>query len=180
MQDYIDFAQKNGVQLLATGPCQFCGAATTKGIHECLNIFNLDFQNIDFSSPEHHIYRFLLVDAHTLQHPEIHGRWNNHFHLSRLHLVFEYKVNWTYADSPLLSQYLNQYKLNKTNEYLSPPPVLARGKITSTDILKHRQNATACKTAIKNWANEVYQKYNQYHPIVDGIAKDFLASKYKR
>ncbi|MFZ1806223.1 MAG: DUF5946 family protein, partial [Cyclobacteriaceae bacterium] len=94
MQDYIALAEKNGVVLLDKGKCQFCGAHTQRGIHECLEIFNLGFQDIDFSNTENHIYRFWIVDAHTLQHPEIHGRWNNHFHLTRLHLIFKYDVQW--------------------------------------------------------------------------------------
>lgn len=110
MQDYIDFAAKNGVVLQNTGSCQFCGAETERGVHECLEIFNLGFQQIDFSKSPNHLFRFLIVDAHTLQHPEIHGRWNNHFHLTRLHLIFEYRVQWNYALSPKLSDHLNQYK----------------------------------------------------------------------
>ena len=46
MQDYIDLARKNGVTLLDNGKCQFCGANTQRGIHECLEIFNLGFQEI--------------------------------------------------------------------------------------------------------------------------------------
>ena len=103
MQDYINFTEKNGVTLLDNGKCQFCGANTKRGIHECLEIFNLGFQDIDLTKTENHMYRFLIVDAHTLQHPEIHGRWNNHFHLLRLHLIFEYKIMWTYKLSPKLS-----------------------------------------------------------------------------
>ena len=90
MQDYIDKAKKNGVTLLGNGRCQFCDAETTRGIHECVEIFSLGFQMIDYSKIDNHLYRFLTVDAHTLQHPEIHGRWNNHFHLTRQHLIFKY------------------------------------------------------------------------------------------
>jgi len=66
MQDYIDLAEKNGVTLLDNGKCQFCGGNTKRGIHECLEIFNLGFQVIDFTNIENHKYRFLIVDAHTL------------------------------------------------------------------------------------------------------------------
>ncbi len=177
MQDYIDLAEKNGVTLLASGKCQFCGANTKRGIHECLEIFNLGFQNIDFSQVENHLYRFLIVDAHTLQHPEIHGRWNNHFHLTRLHLVFKYDVKWTYKLSPKLSNYLNRYKANKPNEYLTPPEVLNRGKITTTDILENATNEAVCKALIVEWAMEVYNKWNTHHGVVDNIAKGFLDGK---
>ncbi|WP_106793441.1 DUF5946 family protein [Aquimarina sp. Aq78] len=177
MQDYIDLAEKNGVILLANGKCQFCGANTKRGIHECLEIFNLGFQNIDFSNIENHSYRFLIVDAHTLQHPEIHGRWSNHFHLSRLHLVFNYNVKWTYDLSPKLSDYLNTYKVHKQDEYLNPPKTLERGNITTTDIIENSTNETECKSIIKNWALEVYNSWNTHHSIVDNIAKGFLNQK---
>ena len=177
MQDYIDLAEKNGVTLLDKGKCQFCGANTKKGIHECLEIFNLGFLDIDFSITENHIYRFLIVDAHTLQHPEIHGRWNNHFHLTRLHLIFKYDIKWTYALSPKLSDYLNKYKVHKQDEYLTPPKILERGNITTTDIIGKCTNETVCKDLIKKWALEVYNKWHAHHGIVDTIAKGFLKRK---
>lgn len=174
MQDYIDLAEKNGVTLLDTGKCQFCGANTKRGVHECLEIFNLGFQKIDFSNLENHIYRFLIVDAHTLQHPEIHGRWNNHFHLSRLHLIFKYDFKWTYQDSPKLSDCLNKYKANKPHEYLIPAEVLKRGSITSSDVIAIASKEKDCKVLIKQWALEVYENWNKYHNVVDVIAKRFL------
>ncbi len=174
MQDYIQFAQKNRVQLIDSGPCQFCGAKTKRGIHECLEIFNLGFQEIDYSLIENHIYRFLIVDAHTLQHPEIHGRWNNHFHLSRLHLILAHNVTWTYDLSSRFSDYLKSYKVGKEHEYLTPPPVLERGHLTTTDILANSHNQDACKAIIRLWARDVYQAWGNSHPIVDSLSKDFL------
>ena len=174
MQDYIGLAQKNGVELIGVGSCQFCGANTQKGIHECIEIFNVGFQVIDFSDVHNHAYRFLIVDAHTLQHPEIHGRWSNHFHLSRLHLIFDYDINWTYELSPKLSDHLNRYKSKKKNEYLFPPEVLDRGKITAKDISEKSNDEIECKALIKQWAYEVYHKWNSCHSVVDEIAKGFI------
>ncbi len=170
MQDYIDLAEKNGVVLLDQGNCQFCGAKAQRGIHECMEIFNLGFQNIDYSLPENHYYRFLIVDAHTLQHPEVHGRWNNHFHLTRLRLMFEYEVSWTYALSPKLSDCLNIYKKEFPDEKLCPPEPLQRGSITSSDI----QIAKDQKSIIVNWAKEVYEAWSEHHSTVDKIALRFL------
>jgi hypothetical protein len=177
MQDYISIAEKNGVVLLEEGRCQFCGANTKRGIHECLKIFNLGFQDIDYSNFENHMYRFMIVDAHTLQHPEIHGRWSNHFHLTRLHLIFNYKVDWTYELSPILSNYLNKYKVDRQDEYLSAPNALQRGTITTTDILDESKNKGEIKKLIKKWANEVYQEWAVHHAVVDKIAKEFLKRK---
>ncbi|WP_430908506.1 DUF5946 family protein [Maribacter sp. 2-571] len=174
MQDYIDFAAKNGVLLLKSGACQFCGANTKRGIHECLEIFNFGFGEIDFSKKENHMYKFLMVDAHTLQHPEIHGRWNNHFHLSRLHLILKHDVKWSYRHSPMLSNYLKVYKIDKQNEYLIPPEVLKRGTITTTDILKNTKNASDRKALIFEWATEVHRTWHSSHHVAETIAKEFL------
>ncbi len=174
MQNYIDIANKNGITLSNNGKCQFCGANTKKGVNECLEISNLGFKIIDFSLLENHIYRFLIVDAHALQHPEIHGRWSNHFHLSRLHLIFKYDVKWTYKLSPKLSDYLNKYKKNKPQEYLTPPKILKRGNITITDILNKATNETECKGFIKKWSIDVYNTWNNHHHTVDKIAQGFL------
>ena len=176
MQDYIDFAEKNGVTLLDHGKCQFCGANTKRGIHECLEIFSFGFPGIDFSTIGNHSYKFFIVDAHTLQHPEIHGRWNNHFHLSRLHLIFKYDTKWTYKLSTELSDCLNKYKVGKQDEYLTPPQALKRGKITTTDIIESSANLKDCKELIKKWALEVYDRWNTHHNVVDNIAREFLGS----
>ena len=163
MQDYIDLAERNGVTLVDNGKCQFCGAHTKRGIHECLEIFSLSFQDLDDSSIENHFFRFLIVDAHTLQHPEIHGRWSNHFHLTRLHLIFKYNIKWTYNLSPKLSDCLNRYKVHKQNEYLHPPKVVDRGSITTSDILVKSRSEAELKL-IKKWAR-VYNKWNRYHAV---------------
>jgi hypothetical protein len=88
MQDYKDFAKKNDIKLLDKGNCQFCGASIDGVIAECVDMFTNSLDNvIDFYNPINLIYKILSVDAHTLQHPGIHGRWNNHLHLTRLHLI---------------------------------------------------------------------------------------------
>lgn len=169
MKDYIDLAARNGVILLDTGPCQFCGAVTKRGIHECLEVFNFGFQDIDYSKFENHIFRFLIVDAHTLQHPEVHGRWNNHFHLTRMHLILSYKVPWTYDLSPKLSTYLNQYKAQHADEYLHPPTAPNRGSITTTDLLAPAMTAEERKQMVRLWAEEVYSKWAMHHAVVDEV-----------
>ena len=174
MQDYFDIAKKNGVTLLDNGKCQFCGAETTRGIHECVEIFSLGFQIIDYSKPANHFYRFLTVDAHTLQHSEIHGRWNNHFHLTRQHLMFHYQIHWNYKLSPKLSDYLNAYKADKSEEYLEPPRILERGNITTTDILNKVSNETDCQEMIKKWGVETYNSWSRHHEVADRIANGFM------
>ncbi|UII77618.1 DUF5946 family protein [Flagellimonas sp. HMM57] len=174
MQDYSSFAQKNGITLKSKGHCQFCGAKTTRGVHECVEVFNLGFPIIDYSKKENHFYRFLAVDAHTLQHSEIHGRWNNHFHLTRQHLIFEYGVIWDYNLSALLSDCLKMYKVEKPNEILITPSLLRRGKSTVLDVINDSVDEISCKKSIKTWGKDVYQAWNTYHQIIDVIAERFM------
>lgn len=173
VKDYIDFANKNKVVLQDLGKCQFCGANTKRAIHECMEIFNFKVQAIDFTSVENHKYKFFMVDAHALQHPEIHGRWSNHFHLARLHLIFRYRVEWSYELSPKLSNVLNVYKTGKENEYLIPPNVLERGEITSKNIVESKSERES-KKKIEEWAKQVYDTWKTSYKTVDNIAKEFL------
>ena len=173
MQDFIDQADKNGVSLLHTGKCQFCGAEYQRGIFECMENYNLGLELLDLNNPEYHILRFLSVDAHALQHPEIHGRWSNHFHLTRLNLILDKKQNWDYRKSPLLSNYLNEYKRSRPQEFLSPPKPSERGSITAKD-LTMTTSESGCVELIRNWADEVYHAWSSNVPIVSEIAEGFL------
>jgi hypothetical protein len=174
MQNFTDQADKNGVTLISAGKCQFCGADTTGGVYECVAIYSTGFNVIDFSKSENHITRFLSVDAHALQHSEIHGKWNNHFHLTRLHLILKLGFKWDYAKSPRLSDYLKKYKESNPNEMLTPPNPIERGLTTTTDVLNRAKTEEDCKKLITQWAEEVYDSWNMYHDLVDSIAKGFL------
>ncbi len=174
MQDFIDQAKKNGITLSHSGKCQLCGADTTRGIYECVSLYSIGFELLDFSKTENYISRFLCVDSHALQHPEIHGRWNNHFHLTRLHLILKLDYKWDYNKSPLLSKYLNVYKNDKNNEFLIPPKSTERGSITTIDILNNAKTESECKDLIYKWALIVYNSWTNYHNLVDIIAKGFI------
>lgn len=177
MQDFIDQATKNGVTLLNKGKCQFCGADYQKGIFDCMGNYNNGLELLDFSNLENHLSRFLSVDAHALQHPEIHGRWSNHFHLTRLNLILDKKQQWDYKKSPLLSEHLNEYKSNKPNEFLTQPKPLYRGEITAKDLHK-ATTPNECVELIKKWADEVYNAWSSSHSIVSKIADSFLDKNY--
>ncbi|MFY8021344.1 MAG: DUF5946 family protein [Bacteroidia bacterium] len=173
MQDFIDQANKNGIALLDSGSCQFCGADYQKGIFDCMDHYNNGLQLLDFDNPEHHISRFLSVDAHALQHPEIHGRWSNHFHLTRIYLILHKGIRWDYKKSPLLSDYLNAFKLKNPNAVLPIPKPLERGKISSKDLTR-TTTSNDCIATIKKWADEVYQSWGASHLLISEIAEDFL------
>lgn len=177
MQDFIDQAKKNGLTLLDKGRCQFCGADYQKGIFDCMDNYNHGLQLLDFNNSEHQISRFLTVDAHALQHPEIHGLWSNHFHLTRLTLILVKKQSWDYKKSPLLSDYLNNYKQNKPNKFLEIPKPMERGKINAKDLTKVTR-ADECVELIKKWADEVYHSWSASHSIVSQIADGFLNNNY--
>jgi hypothetical protein len=177
MQDFMDQAAKNGVDLLNKGRCQFCGADYQRGIFECMENYNSGLLYFDFNDPKYHLYRFLSVDAHALQHPEIHGRWSNHFHLTRLHLILQKKQAWDYNKSPLLSDFLNKYKSNKPNEFLKAPMPLDRGKITAKDLINVTTAEESAELILK-WAEEVYHSWNSNHGTVAVIADGFLEDYY--
>lgn len=179
MQNYTDYANKNGVTLMEEGKCQFCGADVQKGIKDCVELFNQGFDyQIDFSNNNNIIYKFLSVDAHTLQHPEIHGRWNNHLHLTRLHLIFQYKVMWTYESTIKLSKCLKLYKKSHIDEYLIKPKPLERGKLSITDVIQKSNVEDEYKKMIEQWALEVYQSWKKEHELVENIAKLFLNNRF--
>ena len=178
MQDFIAQASKNGVLLSETGPCQCCGADFEQGIFDCMHHYQYGLELIDFSQAENLIFRFLSVDAHALQHPEIHGRWSNHFHLTRLNLMLEKKIRWDYQSSPVLSNYLNAYKADRPNEILIPPAPMYRGNITTKDFVAV-SSAEACMHLIKQWAEQVYVAWQDNHALVSPIADGFLSTKYK-
>lgn len=173
MKDYIDQAAKNGIRLLKEGRCQFCGGHYTNGIAECMNHYNHLSETLDFNNPAHHHSRFLSVDAHALQHPEIHGRWSNHFHLTRLHLILAHQVKWNYQKSPLLSEALNRYKQEKPDEMLEIPEPCKRGDITSKEI---SASASPDETIarINEWATSVYHSWIPKNTIINQLANEFL------
>lgn len=178
MQDFIDQARKNGVTLLDKGRCQFCGADYSRGIFECMEHYNNGLHFLDFNNSDQLISIFINVDAHALQHPEIHGRWSNHFHLTRLNLILDKKQSWDYKKSPLLSDYLNAYKLNRPNEFLDIPQPHERGILTAKDLTK-AQTANECIELIKQWADEVYHSWNSSHSLVSKISDGFLDKYFK-
>lgn len=178
MQNYIDFAARNGVVLDNVGPCQFCGAPLDRSVHECMEIFELGFGGLDLESPQDHAVRFFIVDAHALQHPELHGRWSNHFHLARLVAVFDRSVAWDYSDSPKLSAALDVHKAGVPHERLMPPRLGKRGIHTVSDVRAVRDDEAACKAEIRVWARSVHAAWASEHEKVIPVVQRFLAMRF--
>ena len=178
MQSYVDFAAKNGVVLDDVGPCQLCGAPLDRSVHECMEIFELGFGGLDLTSPQDHAFRFFIVDAHALQHPELHGRWSNHFHLARLVAVFDKSVMWEYSDSPKLSAALDVHKGGVPHERLVPPRLGDRGTHTVSDVQAIRDDEAACKAEIRAWARSVHAAWAGEHEKVLPVVRRFLAMRF--
>lgn len=176
MQDIITFAEKNNVQLLDYGNCQFCGAICSKGVFECVNNYSKVLEMLDNHLILEHFSRFMSIDAHALQHSEIHGRWSNHFHLTRLYLVLQRKIVWNYKMSPLLSTHLNRYKVNNADEFLDSPPVDFRGNIASSEILTI-ETIQGCFDFVKNWGESVYSAWSKHHSVVKKIGDSFIEKR---
>ena len=168
---YTNFAASRGIELAGEGLCQFCGAELERGVHECVEIFELGFGGLGLSAVEDHRYRFFLVDAHALQHPELHGRWSNHFHLARLRLIFEHGVAWTYADSPRLSAVLDVYKAGVPDQVLTPPAAGERGAITSAHVRAYEADAVECRAWIERWAESVHEAWSGEHATLDELVE---------
>lgn len=173
MKSWQDQADKNGLKILTHGSCQLCGSSTKDGISECVTIASLINQKVDHKISVDKMTLFLSVDAHALQHPEIHGRWNNHFHLSRLNLILNKKVRWSYNLSPLLSTVLDTYKLEHQNELIIPSPPLQRGKTTVTDV-EGSQSEDDYSEIVYLWALQVYESYKSGRSIAEKVSTLFL------
>ena len=173
MQDLVNYAVKNGIILQEIGDCQFCGCQALRGVFECHENTYRIAELLDFNDSVNYQTRFLSVDAMALQHSEIHGPWNNHIHLARLYLIFEKGILWDYSKTPLLSNVINQYKRNR-KEFLMPPPLKERGKLTTEDLLQVT-TAIECVDLVRNWAFEVYKAFEIHHAVVANISTNFLA-----
>jgi hypothetical protein len=96
------------------------------------------------------------------------------FSLDKAELILEKKVIWNYKKSPILSDYLNEYKLSRLNEFLILPKPLERGNITAKDFSKVT-TAEECIELIQKWAEEVYHSWHSNHSLVSQIADGFLS-----
>lgn len=170
MQDWREQAQKNNLVLLEEGACQLCGSNTTKGIAECLEKAAHVTYRLSQGEGVEYMTIFLSVDSHALQHPEIHGRWNNHLHLSRLYLVLREKLRWQHKYTPVLSGIVNDYKKRHPNEVIEPPEVKKRGITTVTDVEAADSDRQYIER-VREWADGVFESFGHGHEIASEIAK---------
>ncbi|MEM7184118.1 MAG: DUF5946 family protein [Spirochaetota bacterium] len=169
MQDWRQQATENHITIVETGECQFCRAPLQEGVSECVAIAANITHKINHADGIKNKTIFLCVDAHTLQHTEIHGRWSNHFHLSRLQLILNRKIQWNYELSPLLSRTIDEYKKAHPEERILAPKIGQRGLLTVYDILNAKEEREYIEL-VNQWAKAVYDSYANGHGIAEKIA----------
>lgn len=140
------------------GICGCCGASVQEGVKGC---FALSSEvNIRGYNQPGYGNSFYGVDAHALQHPEIHGKKNNAAHLMRLHWIFEQGGE---RDASTVPKW-RQTWLDQGDIPLLEPPTL-RGNLTVVDVVT-ATSAQEHNDMMKQWAFSVYEAWNVHHEWV--------------
>jgi Family of unknown function (DUF5946) len=172
MRSAEEHAARHGLQLSTQGPCPMCGAPSGSGFDGCLTHAGRLGELVDFADEQHHVTRFLSVDAMALQHSEVHGPWNNYLHLARLRLILVDGLRWRYPYTPVLSAATDAYARGRRPE-LPPPPPGRRGALTALD-LPGPAGADAAPAFVREWAGTVLQAYGPAAlDAVRPISEDF-------
>ncbi len=171
MQDFRQFAAKNGLKIAETGPCQLCGAGVERGVEECLRVFG-DLAGLLRSEKVYAQAHLFSVDAHALQHAEIHGVLNNHVHLLSLCLMLERGASAAMGTrKPAVEKFL---ALGRQWPPLPPPTARERGALTALDVA--RASAEQRPAMARRWAEEVWDAYRVHQPwarrTLDRLAHD--------
>ncbi|MBC8077681.1 MAG: hypothetical protein H7Y32_16515 [Chloroflexales bacterium] len=106
--------------------------------------------NRAYSDPRYGGATFYGVDAHALQHPELHGKKNNAAHLLRLCWVIERDAH---AQSGTVPAWWQRYLARSDVPLLAPPKV--RGSITVVDVAG-AANPAQYAALMRRWAEDVY------------------------
>lgn len=142
--------------LLADQPtdrCQCCGAEVAEGVKGCWELYSAVLSRT--YGDGRYGGAFYGVDAHALQHPEVHGKKNNAAHLLRLCWVLERG-----AQSGGVPAWWQRYLARADVPLLAPPQ--ARGKITVVDVASAATPA-AYAAQMRRWAEEVYAAWSAHH-----------------
>ncbi len=169
MQHWRDQAEKNGLNIQEHGSCQLCGAQVDGGIAECVTMSDIVTHKLNHEDAVANMTIFLCTDAHALQHSEIHGRWNNHFHLARLHLILNKNIHWNYELSPKLSSVIDKYKTLHPDNRISAPEPKQRGAFTVFELGK-TSDPKEYVDLVQRWATEVHETYASGHHTAEDIS----------
>lgn len=172
MPKWVEQAAKNDLEILEDGQCQLCGSDTLHGITECVNTAGKITHKISQEKGIQHMTIFLCVDAHALQHTLIHGRWNNHFHLTRLHLILQDDVQWNYDLTTVLNEVLDDYKRQHPDEAVIEADAEHQATITVIDVdASHDEDEYIA--LVWQWAEQVYASFSESHAIARKLAQLF-------
>lgn len=173
MQAWQVQAHKNQLKIVSTGDCQLCGAQVADGLGECIDKSAYVTHRLPHHLGARWMTIFMAVDAHALQHAEVHGRWNNHFHLARLFLIHQCEILWQYSYSPILSHVLDSYKVDHPNERIQTPDPGLRGALTVNDAEQAESDADY-REIVSQWSRSVLLAYEAGYGIAEGLADLFL------
>lgn len=161
MQNFRQQAVKNGVTLVESGACQFCRAAVQHGVAECLDLLG-ELAGRVHTERDYGAVHLYSVDAHTLQHPEIHGRLNNHVHLMSLCLMLERGASAALGTrKPAVQKFL---ALGREWPPLAPPAIGERGVLTVKEIVG--ASAEERPALARRWGEEVWNAWRVHQPWV--------------
>lgn len=172
MPKWLEQAAKNDLEILEDGQCQLCGSDTFHGITECVATASKITHKISQEKGIQHMTLFLCVDAHALQHTLIHSRWNNHFHLARLHLILVEEIDWNFELSPILQEVLDAYKVSHPDEKILEQDAHHKPTITVIDV-DASHNEEEYIDLVWRWAEEVYDSFSGSHEIAMRLADLF-------
>lgn len=159
MQTIEDYANKSGVVLQKEGHCQFCGSRVTGGVYQCFDVFHQIVGEASNPNDVRAAVQLIIVDAHALQHFEVHGVRNNNFHLLRLLGIYEHEMSSRIGtDYSFLSPILD---LNISVPHLESPIAGNRGTLTITDVYEAIDNSHSVE-AVKNWGQDVFKAWGAY------------------
>ena len=139
-----------------TNRCQCCGAAVAEGVKGCFEHFSALLTR-GYNDPRYGAAIFYGVDAHALQHPEIHGKKNNAGHLLRLCWLIEHDAH---AHSATVPAWWQRYTARADIPVLEPPG--QRGSITVAD-LSDAATPEEYRALMRQWAEAVYAAWAAHH-----------------
>jgi len=136
--------------------CLCCGADIIGGLPACVELF-AELGALRYTDPAYAAPTLYGVDAHALQHPEIHGKKNNAAHLLRLHWLFSRGEIARVGDIP---RWWHDWLNDGDIPILEPPR--HRGDLTVMDVaVAHCADDFA--RLMEAWARSVYAAWGEHH-----------------
>ncbi len=159
IQNFLRHGARSGPANQDHGPCPFCGATVEGGTEACLTLLAGLSERARAENAYAQAHRF-SVDAHALQHPELHGPLNNHVHLLSLCLMLE-RGNAAEIGSrqPAVEKFL---ALGRQWAPIEAPPPGRRGTLTVQNV--SQAPAAERPRLAREWAQEVWGIWQPYHP----------------